>query len=653
MPPPAPTRAKRPAFALGQHVWVRMGAASAAAGLLRSLPDGGGYVRVEWPAPSAWGAEAFHVRDVEPMFEEGGERPSRSRSGRRRRDRERADAHGPPPPSGAGARDASEVKAAARTTNAAGGNRAREGPRKVSTNRADRAAKESPKKRASAKVKRKFAGRRGPAAVLAGDLSRNVWVVNGRTQHAATLVSRRGDGTVRIRWHTTLNFDDVDSADVTPMFPEEGCRSGRVPGRKDRECGGPAAAAPSEPAARARSDRRGDAPMRSSGRRRVATDFYRPPDPSEATMQARTAAPSPDSKTSRPPAPTRSSGRRRVATDFYRPPNPGEGTRARATPSPNAGAKTADRRREGAAGVLAPTRSSGRRRFATDYYRPPNPDEGTRARATPSPNPRAKAAGRKGQPVRRKRANAGRTPPGRRPGAPGPSPDRATPPLYARYMIPVERTNHEVGGSGMVLRRTTVACNLLRFRASTFRLRLHDRVVLLERWGRRDEALGLLGQLYEHESAGREGEGPEGLMREILGEDYMCDGDVEILDGGGCKSESRGPAAEMPASGDVVDLCDDESVQSDCEAAAKPAEVMKATPIKVKTEKDSSAVSTDSSASDDESSAEDDDEAWSGSASDFDDSDATVPYCAPRKKIRRMPGAGSAARRRSPREVIP
>ena len=599
MPPPAPTRAKRPAFALGQHVWVRMGAASAAAGLLRSLPDGGGYVRVEWPAPSAWGAEAFHVRDVEPMFEEGGERPSRSRSGRRRRDRERADAHGPPPPSGAGARDASEVKAAARTTNAAGGNRAREGPRKVSTNRADRAAKESPKKRASAKVKRKFAGRRGPAAVLAGDLSRNVWVVNGRTQHAATLVSRRGDGTVRIRWHTTLNFDDVDSADVTPMFPEEGCRTGGVPGRKDRECDVRGGGRKPE---RARSDRRGDAPVRSSGRRRVATDFYRPPDPSEATTQARTAAPSPDTKTSRPPAPTRSSGRRRVATDFYRPPNPGEGTRARATPSPNAGAK---------------------------------------------------AAGRKGQPVRRKRANAGRTPPGRRPGAPGPSPDRATPPLYARYMIPVERTNHEVGGSGMVLRRTTVACNLLRFRASTFRLRLHDRVVLLERWGRRDEALGLLGQLYEHESAGREGEGPEGLMREILGEDYMCDGDVEILDGGGCKSESRGPAAEMPASGDVVDLCDDESVQSDCEAAAKPAEVMKATPIKVKTEKDSSAVSTDSSASDDESSAEDDDEAWSGSASDSDDSDATVPYCAPRKKIRRMPGAGSAARRRSPREVIP
>ncbi|EJK43801.1 hypothetical protein THAOC_37718 [Thalassiosira oceanica] len=59
-------------FTLGQHVWVRMGPVSTAVGLIRSLPDDGGYVRVEWPPPSAWGVEVFHAGDVEPMFEEGG-----------------------------------------------------------------------------------------------------------------------------------------------------------------------------------------------------------------------------------------------------------------------------------------------------------------------------------------------------------------------------------------------------------------------------------------------------------------------------------------------------------------------------------------------------------------------------------------------------
>mmetsp|Transcript_20458 Transcript_20458/g.46242 ORF Transcript_20458/g.46242 Transcript_20458/m.46242 type:complete len:167 (+) Transcript_20458:3-503(+) len=153
------------------------------------------------------------------------------------------------------------------------------------------------------------------------------------------------------------------------------------------------------------------------------------------------------------------------------------------------------------------------------------------------------------------------------------------------------------------------------------------------------------------------------LMREILGEDYGADDDVEILDGGGCKSESPGSAAARGPSADVVDLCnEDESDadESEPEAAVEPAEA-KFVSIKVKKEEFLSSVdaeSTSESSDDDssDSSSEDLDEAWSGSASDSDDSDATVPYCAPKKISRRMPGAGGdrvSARRRPPRGSRP
>ena len=590
----------RPNFTLGQHVWVRMGPASTAVGLIHSLPDDDGYVRVEWPPPSAWGVEVFHKSDVEPMFEEGGERLSRFS----RRRRKETDAYSPPMK--AEARDTSQIKAATKTTSTVTSIKSKKSPKKkVSSRTPEKVSrnrlKESPKKKAMAQVKRKFANRRA-VPIHAGDLGRNVWVVNGRTQHAATLVSKLDNGTIRIRWHTTLNFDDVDPVNVTPMFPRDGSRSGGGSGRTDRL--GPAAPTKS---VRTRSDHKKTAgvlaPRRSSGRKRIATDYYKPPNPSDGARvsQSRTAKPSPK---------------------FWK-----------------ASVSRSDRRRTGTAGVPAPTRSSGRRRVATDFYKPPDSTEGTRkshARTeTLSPKANTKSAERKA-PVRKKRGGAGR--PTVRPEA-RPS-TQSLPPLYSHYMRPVERTNCEVGGSGMVLRRTTVAPNLLRFRASTFRLRLHGRIVMLERWGRVDEALKLLRELHEHEREGREGEGPERLMREILGEDYGADDDLEILDGGSRKSESLDSSAARCPSVDIIDLCNvGESDESESnKAAVKPAAAKLATPIKVKTEKCLSSVDADfsSESSDDESSADDFGEAWSGSVAS-DDSDATMPYTAP-KKSQRMPG---------------
>ena len=101
--------------------------------------------------------------------------------------------------------------------------------------------------------------------------------------------------------------------------------------------------------------------------------------------------------------------------------------------------------------------------------------------------------------------------------------------LYNYYLKPQVRVNEEIAGSGMILRKKTAQCNLLRFKNSKFRQNLHKQIMALEKIGRKDEIHRLLKELKQFDLSLESGDGPSELMNEILGERRDEDDDVEYL----------------------------------------------------------------------------------------------------------------------------
>ena len=100
--------------------------------------------------------------------------------------------------------------------------------------------------------------------------------------------------------------------------------------------------------------------------------------------------------------------------------------------------------------------------------------------------------------------------------------------LWDYYMKPIVRVNEEVP-SGMILRQRTAMCNLLRFKYSRFRRKLHKRIISLEKVGRKHEIYQILKELKLFDSSLDSGDGPSGLMDQILGPQHE-DEEVQLLD---------------------------------------------------------------------------------------------------------------------------
>ena len=101
--------------------------------------------------------------------------------------------------------------------------------------------------------------------------------------------------------------------------------------------------------------------------------------------------------------------------------------------------------------------------------------------------------------------------------------------LYNYYLKPQVRVNEEIAGSGMILRKKTAKCNLLRFKNSKFRQNLHKRIMELEKIGQKDKIHRLLKELKQFDLSLVSGDGPCELMNEILGERRDEDDDVQYL----------------------------------------------------------------------------------------------------------------------------
>jgi len=81
----------------------------------------------------------------------------------------------------------------------------------------------------------------------------------------------------------------------------------------------------------------------------------------------------------------------------------------------------------------------------------------------------------------------------------------------------------------LILRRKRALCNLLRFKNSLFRQKLHTKIRRLERLGRKDEIHRLLKAINDHDESMQSGDGPCQLFEEILGQQTVDD-EIEVLD---------------------------------------------------------------------------------------------------------------------------
>ena len=100
--------------------------------------------------------------------------------------------------------------------------------------------------------------------------------------------------------------------------------------------------------------------------------------------------------------------------------------------------------------------------------------------------------------------------------------------LYNYYLEPSTRENEEIPASGMILRTKRASCNLLRFKNSIFRQRLHRELLRLEKAGRKDEMLRMLRSMNDHDKGMKMSDGPSDLLDEILGK-QGTDEDIEVL----------------------------------------------------------------------------------------------------------------------------
>mmetsp|Transcript_34145 Transcript_34145/g.69740 ORF Transcript_34145/g.69740 Transcript_34145/m.69740 type:complete len:662 (-) Transcript_34145:2937-4922(-) len=87
--------------------------------------------------------------------------------------------------------------------------------------------------------------------------------------------------------------------------------------------------------------------------------------------------------------------------------------------------------------------------------------------------------------------------------------------LWDLYLEPKVRKNEELP-SGMCLRQKTAICGLLRCKTSLFRKQLHKTIIRLDKEGKKDNVHHMLKQMREHDETGAAGDGPKGLIDEIL-----------------------------------------------------------------------------------------------------------------------------------------
>jgi len=94
--------------------------------------------------------------------------------------------------------------------------------------------------------------------------------------------------------------------------------------------------------------------------------------------------------------------------------------------------------------------------------------------------------------------------------------------LWDYYLKPTTRDKEEIP-SGMILRRRTASCNLLRYRNSVFRQLVHRKILRLERSGKKNEINRILKDMYNHDKSMQSGDGPRQLLDEILGQQKVDD----------------------------------------------------------------------------------------------------------------------------------
>mmetsp|Transcript_18510 Transcript_18510/g.38924 ORF Transcript_18510/g.38924 Transcript_18510/m.38924 type:complete len:524 (+) Transcript_18510:1811-3382(+) len=100
--------------------------------------------------------------------------------------------------------------------------------------------------------------------------------------------------------------------------------------------------------------------------------------------------------------------------------------------------------------------------------------------------------------------------------------------LWDYYLKPTTRENEELPG-GMRLRKKRVNCNLLRYKNSDFRQKLHAKILRLKRLGKKEEIRRLLKAMYDHDESMQSGDGPSQLIEEILGQ-QSNNNEIEVLD---------------------------------------------------------------------------------------------------------------------------
>ena len=81
----------------------------------------------------------------------------------------------------------------------------------------------------------------------------------------------------------------------------------------------------------------------------------------------------------------------------------------------------------------------------------------------------------------------------------------------------------------MILRKKSTSCNLLRYKHSVFRRKLHRVILRLRRMGRKEEIHRILKDLHDHDISGCNGDGPSKLMKEIL-QTEDCVEEISVVD---------------------------------------------------------------------------------------------------------------------------